>query len=193
MVDENSTIPVVAPMHCLGETAALQRPSIIIARLIGALACAAGAAQPAHAATATASVSANNVKPLVLSKVQDLSFGTITLGPGVWSNATVSISQAGVLACNPNVTCTGAVAAATYNAQGSNQQTVHINCPNFILTSQTDPTQTLVMTTNAPASIVLPNSGSPGLNFSIGGSVTLNSTTSGGTYVGTFNVTADYQ
>jgi len=85
------------------------------------------------------------------------------------------------------------VAAATYNVQGSNQQTVQISCPNFVLTNQTDPTQTLAMTTNAPASLVLPNSGFPGINFSIGGSVTLNSTTSGGTYVGTFNVTADYQ
>ena len=60
-------------------------------------------------------------------------------------------------------------------------------------TNQTDPTQTLAMTTSAPASVVLTNSGFPGVNFSIGGSVTLNSTTSGGTYVGTFNVTVDYQ
>ena len=155
------------------------------------MACVAGSAR---AATATASVSANNVKPLVLAKVQDLSFGTITLGPGSWSNAIVSVSQAGVLNCgNANLSCTGAVTAATYNVQGSNQQTVSISCPNIILTSQSDPTQTLAMTTNAPASLLLTNSGFPGVNFSIGGSVTLNSTTSGGTYVGTFNVTVDYQ
>jgi hypothetical protein len=85
------------------------------------------------------------------------------------------------------------VAAATYNVQGSNQQTVRISCPNLVLTNQSDPTQTLAMTTNAPASILLTNSGFPGVNFSIGGSVTLNSTTSGGTYAGTFNVTVDYQ
>ena len=35
------------------------------------------------------------VKPLVLTKLQDLDLGTVTLGPGVWSNATVSLSQAG--------------------------------------------------------------------------------------------------
>ncbi|MBV8909081.1 MAG: DUF4402 domain-containing protein [Sphingomonas sp.] len=167
---------------------------MIIAWFLAALACMVGAGGSARAATATASVSANNVKPLVLSKVSDLSLGTITLGPGTWSNATVSVSQAGVLSCgNANLSCTGAVAAATYNVQGSNQQTVLIRAPNLILTSQTDPTQTLAMTTNAPASLVLTNSGFPGVNFSIGGSVTLNSTTSGGTYVGTFNVTADYQ
>ena len=33
---------------------------------------------------------------------------------------------------------------------------------------------------------------SPGKNFSVGGSVTLKSTTAAGTYVGTFNVTVDY-
>jgi spore coat protein U-like protein len=39
---------------------------------------------------------------------------------------------------------------------------------------------------------VLENNGFPGSNFSIGGSVTIDSTTAAGTYVGTFNVTVDY-
>jgi hypothetical protein len=46
--------------------------------------------------------------------------------------------------------------------------------------------------TDAPATLLLTNSGAPGIDFAIGGSVTLSSTTSGGTYVGTFNVTVDY-
>lgn len=169
------------------------RPLRAMTAIFLVLACPGFAEGLARAATATASVSANNLKPLVLTKVQDLSLGTITLGPGAWSNAIVSISQAGVVSCNPNVTCTGAVAAATYNVQGSKQQAVRISVPNLTLTNQTDPTQTLSMTTSAPATLVLANSGFPGSDFSIGGSVTLNSTTSGGTYVGTFNVTVDYQ
>jgi len=40
--------------------------------------------------------------------------------------------------------------------------------------------------------LVLTSSGHPGTDFSIGGSVTLNSATPAGTYVGTFNVTVDY-
>jgi hypothetical protein len=48
------------------------------------------------------------------------------------------------------------------------------------------------LVTDAPASLVLPNSGAPGINFSIGGSVTMNSSTAAGTYMGTFNVTVDY-
>lgn len=156
--------------------------------------CAAGSLSSAvAAATATAFVTAQAAKPLVLSKVQDLDLGSVTLGPGVWSNATVSISQAGVFGCtDSNVTCSGVTKVATYNIQGSNQQVVHISAPNVTLVNQSDSSQTLTLTTSAPATVTLTNSGAPGSNFSIGGSVTLNSTTAAGTYVGTFNVTADY-
>ena len=150
-------------------------------------------AAPACAATINAQVTANNVKPLVIAKIQDLNLGTVTLGPGVWSNATVSLSQAGVLSCaSGNLTCSGATTVAQYNVQGSKQQSVQISAPNVTMVNQNDSTQTLTLTTDAPKSIVLANSGFPGSNFSIGGSVTVNSSTVAGTYVGTFNVTVDY-
>jgi hypothetical protein len=44
-----------------------------------------------------------------------------------------------------------------------------------------------------PGSALLTNSGPPGTNFSLGGSISLSSTTVSGTYSGTFNVTVDYQ
>ena len=142
----------------------------------------------------TASVTASANKPLLLAKIQDLDLGTIMLGPGVWSGATVSLSQSGLLACGPvNISCSGAAQVAMYNVQGSNQQVVRINVPNVTLTNQTDSSSTLTLTTDKPATVTLTNSGAPGTDFSIGGSVTLNSTTATGTYVGTFNVTADYQ
>lgn len=151
------------------------------------------AGSPAYAATINAVVTSNNVKPLVIAKIQDLDLGTVTLGPGVWSNATISISQAGVLTCtDPNLTCSGATTVAQYNVQGSKQNTVQITAPSVTLVNQNDTTQTLTLTTDAPASLVLTNSGFPGSNFSVGGSVTLTSTTAAGTYVGTFNVTVDY-
>jgi hypothetical protein len=165
----------------------------IIARALATLASAAWAGVPAFAATVNASVSANATKPLVLTKLQDLDLGSVTLGPGVWSNATVSLSRAGVFSCaSANVTCTGATTVAQYNVQGSNQQTVHISAPNVTLTNQSDPSQTLDLVTDTVATVVLTNSGFPGVNFSIGGTVTLDSTTAAGTYVGTFNVTVDY-
>jgi hypothetical protein len=150
-------------------------------------------AGPGAAATITTQVTANNVKPLIIAKIQDLDLGSVVLGPGAWSNATVSISQAGVLNCaNANLTCTGATAVAQYNVQGSKQQAVRISAPSVTLVNQNDSTKTLTLITDAPTSIALANSGFPGSNFSVGGSVTLNSTTAAGTYVGTFNVTVDY-
>ena len=171
----------------------MKRPSVIALRLLPSLVGVAWITAPACAATITAAVTANATKPLVLTKLQDLDLGTVTLGPGVWNNATVSLSQAGVLSCaNANLVCSGAPIVAQYNVQGSNQQAVNISAPNVTMVNQSDSTQTLTLLTDAPASIVLTNSGFPGKNFSIGGSVTLNSTTAAGTYVGTFNVTVDY-
>jgi hypothetical protein len=158
------------------------------------LAACLAAGSPALAATVNSSVNANALKPLVLTKLQDLDLGTVTLGPGIWSNATVSLTRNSVFSCgSTNLSCTGASLVAKYNVQGSNQQTVHISAPNVTMTNQSDTSKTLLLTVDAPASLVLPNSGQPGVDFAIGGSVTLSSTTSAGTYVGTFNVTCDYQ
>jgi Domain of unknown function (DUF4402) len=171
----------------------LRHTSRNLARILVALAFIVSEGCPAGAATITTQVTANNLKPLLLAKLQDLDLGTVTLGPGTWSNATVSISQGGTLSClNANITCAGAIKSAQYNVQGSNQQTVYISCPNITLVNQNDSTQALTLVTNAPTSILLTNAGFPGTNFSIGGSVTINSTTSAGTYVGTFNVTVNY-
>ena len=81
---------------------------------------------------------------------------------------------------------------ATYNVQGSNKQTVRISAPNVTMVNQSDSSQTLTLVTDAPSTLMLTSSGIPGSDFSIGGSVTLNSATAAGTYVGTFNVTVDY-
>jgi hypothetical protein len=160
-------------------------------RSAGLLASLTGA--PLLAATQNASVNATASKPLVIAKLQDLDLGTVTLGPGIWNNATVSISRGGVFSCgSANLTCTGAPAVAQYNVQGSKQQPVQISAPNVTLVNQSDPTQTLTLTVDSPGTVVLTNSGFPGSDFSLGGSVTLSSTTSGGVYVGTFNVTVDY-
>jgi hypothetical protein len=196
MVDRNSTISVVSGSvdpSFSGAGRQLGLNFTKLARMQLLLAGLLAAAAPARAATVTAAVTANNVKPLLLTKLQNLDLGSVTLGPGVWSNATISLSQAGALGCaNANITCTGATTVAQYNVQGSNQQTVHISAPNVTLVNQSDSTQTLTLVTDSPATLLLTNSGFPGVNFSIGGSVTINSTTQAGTYAGTFNVTVDY-
>lgn len=148
---------------------------------------------PAFAASAVIKVNAKATKPLTLTSAQDLDLGTIVLAPGTWSGATVSISQAGVFSCsNSNVTCTGAPLVATYSLSGSNNEVVKVTTPNVTLTNQSDPTQTLVLVVDSPSTVTLGNGGKKGTDFSIGGSVTLNSSTAGGLYTGTFDVTVDY-
>ena len=151
-------------------------------------------ASPALAVTQNASVNANVIKPLTLTSLQNLDLGTITLGNGAFSGAVVGISRTGVFSCaNPNTICTGARQVAQYNVTGSNKQVVLINAPNVTMINQSDPTKTLTLVVDSPGQLMLTSSGNPGEIFSLGGSITLGSTTTSGTYSGTFRVTVDYQ
>ena len=157
------------------------------------LLCVAVAATPAGAVTQTAAVNGTVVKPLELVRVQDLDLGTISLTPGTWS-ATVAISQAGVLSCtNPNMICSGVTQVAKYTVTGTNKMTVLIHAPNVTLVNQLDSSRTLTLVPDFTSPIALPNSGQPGVTFPIGGSITLTGSTASGDYVGTFDVTAEYQ
>jgi hypothetical protein len=153
----------------------------------------AGFAAPAHAVTQSASVTAQVVKPLTLVALQDLSLGTITLGSGSWSGVTVGISNSGVFTCNLNVTCTGSPQVAQFNVTGTNKMVVQISAPGVTLVNQSDPTKTLTLAIDNPGQAILPNAGQQGVDFNLGGSVTLSSTTVGGTYRGTIEVTVNYQ
>jgi hypothetical protein len=153
------------------------------------------AAVPAQAAvTQTATVKVTVVKPLTLTALQNLDLGTITLNSGTWSTVTVGISRTGVFSCPAgNVVCTGAPVAAQFKVTGTNKQVVTISAPNVTLTNQSDTTKTLTMTLDAPPNVTLTSSGEPGLNFNVGGSIVISSTTADGPYTGTMNVTVDYQ
>ena len=93
---------------------------------------------------------------------------------------------------NTNVTCSGATKPAQYKVTGTNNQRVFITAPNVTLTNQNDNTKTLVLTVDNPGFVDLGNSGTPGVNFGLGGSIAVSSTTTDGTYTGTFNVTVNY-
>jgi hypothetical protein len=163
--------------------------------MTGAVAAALAAcfATPAIAATVNAQAKASVVKPLAIESRQNLDLGTILLGTGTWSGATVRLSRTGALVCPAPLTCSGATQVAVYNVSGSNGQTVVISVPNVTLVNQANPAKTLTLVPDAQASVQLTNSGNPGTNVPIGGSITLSSATADGVYAGTFNVTADYQ
>lgn len=151
------------------------------------------AGSPASAATQVVQINANVTKPLSLTRVQDFDLGVITLNPGTWSNATVGISRAGTFSCaSTNLVCTGVSKVAIYNVQGTNKQVVRISSPNVTLVNQRDSTKTLTLVIDSPGTVTLTSSGIPGVDFALGGSVTLNSSVADGTYSGTVNVTVDY-
>jgi hypothetical protein len=155
--------------------------------------CSAAIAAPAHAVTQNASVNAQVVKPLTLIATQDLTLGTITLGSGTWSGATVGISAAGIFTCSVKVTCTGTPQDAQFNVTGTNKMVVLVSAPSVTLINQNNPASTLNLVIDSPSQLTLPNAGQQGVNFSVGGAVTVSSTTLGGTYRGTINVTVNYQ
>ncbi|HET7708605.1 MAG TPA: DUF4402 domain-containing protein [Sphingomicrobium sp.] len=150
------------------------------------------AVNPNQQATANARI----IKPLVLTWVQDLDLGTIVLsGAGAWTGAVVSVDQNGGFSCtDANVTCSGTTAEARYHLAGTNQQVVDITVsPSITLNNLTDGVSSLSMTVDAPATVTMPNSGALGVEFGVGGSISVDSTTPDGVYQGVFDVTADYQ
>lgn len=148
---------------------------------------AANAVSPATQATATARI----YKALQISFVQNLDFGTLVLGSGTWSGQLINMDQTGALTgCGTNVTCTGSPVAAKYHLVGTNNAIVKITSLPFSLTGP----GTIAFTPNAPATVNLGATGATaGVDFSIGGSITLDSATPDGVYSGVFAVTADYQ
>ena len=151
----------------------------------------AGSMTHAEAATTTVQASVKVVKSLSLTAKQSLDFGTVLLS-GAPSSSSVSLSGTGIVTCGPGLTCSGAARPAIFNVQGSNAQTVQIFAVPSDLTNPADGAK-LRFTPSAPASVTLTNSGAPGKDFNIGGSIDIPSTTSDGTYTGNVEVTVDYQ
>ena len=145
------------------------------------------------AATPKAKASAKIVRPLTLTSFQDLNFGTIVVGT-LTAAQTVAVSQAGVLSgCTGALTCSGTVAQARYNVTGTNNMTVNIASTASNLTNTTSGgSELLAFTPSAPATVLLTNSGAPGNNFNVGGSISIAPATVDGLYVGDVEVTVDY-
>nr|WP_283938282.1 DUF4402 domain-containing protein [Sphingomonas brevis] len=144
---------------------------------------------PASAAQITIQANANVVKALTFISKQDLDFGIVM--PAASGTTTVSMSMAGAISCPAAATCTGAARPAIFNVQGSNKGVVQIIVAPSDLVNASNST-TIRFTPTAPSTITLTNSGAPGTDFNIGGSIAIPSTADG-TYIGNIEVTADYQ
>ncbi|QDP18918.1 DUF4402 domain-containing protein [Sphingomonas xanthus] len=167
-------------------------PSPRLATLLTAAALFAAPPTGADAAVINAQVTANVVKPLQFTARRDLDFGTILLSAGMTGPATVTLSQGGVRSCPASVTCTGAALPAIFNVQGTNKQVVRISAMASDLVNAADG-RTLRFTPSAPTSITLTNSGAPGLDFNVGGSISVPANATDGLYSGTVEITVDNQ
>lgn len=168
----------------------MTRFAAFLSRLTLIVALAALPAVAAHAASANVAVNVKIAKPLILSAKQDLTFGQIAL-PAIVGTRVVSISTTGVLSCGAGLTCTGVARQAIFNVSGSNGQVARISAVPSSLTNGTG--GTILFTPVAPASVTFTNSGNAGIDFGVGGSISLTSTTPDGLYSGTVAVTVDYQ
>ena len=167
-----------------------RRPSVgaLLALPLAALAC-----SPASATQSSATVTVHITKPLALSSTGSLNFGTIVMN-SLTAPRTVSLSPTNILTCGSGgeLACSGATSVPTYNIQGTNRSVISIFKNVTQLTNSSDGSK-LTLTPSGPTSITLTNSGAPGENFTIGGSITLTPSTSAGLYSGIVNVTVDYQ
>jgi len=161
-------------------------------RLAALAAATAAVATPAFAqvvpGNGPAQARATIVKPLTLTRVAHLDFGSIV----VWGDGTVSMNQAGTLTCTAaTLVCAASGTPAEFTVTGTNNRIVQVNASNSTISNGTD---TLNFTVNAPATVTLPNSGvGNGINFKVGGSIGVFETSSPGLYSGDMNVTVQYQ
>jgi len=157
-----------------------------------ALAATEAAAAPVNA-TSNATAKARILKPLVLASTANFDLGIIVLAGSGSYTATVSLDRANTFNCDGNsgnVTCSGTHTRASYNVAGTQGQSVTIASGPVSMTNGTD---TLTLTPDHNTTVALTNSGAPGTDFFVGGSLSIPSTTSDGVYTGTFALTADYQ
>jgi Mat/Ecp fimbriae major subunit len=168
----------------------MARLSKFIATMLAAAVFGAMPVAGAQAVTVTAKANVKVLKPLAFKSIQDLEFGQIVLGGT--GTKTVSVSSTGVLTCAAGLTCSGVTRQAIFNVAGSNGEVVRIFAASSDLVNATDGT-TMRFTPTAPASVTLINSGAPGLNFNVGGSIAIPSTAIDGVYSGVMDVTVDYQ
>jgi len=145
-------------------------------------------------ATSNATARARILQPLVLKSTANLDLGIIVLAGAGPYTATVSLDRANTFNCDGgsgNVVCSGTHTRASYNVAGTNNQNVTI--ASGPVTMSDGAGHNLTLTPDHNTTVLLTNSGAPGTDFWVGGSISVPSTTFDGVYTGTFALTADYQ
>lgn len=172
--------------------------------LFGALLMAPGQAF-AQNATFTTDVEALLVRPLTITKVNDLDFGDLVVTTG----GTVVLAPTSTATCTPTggVIHSGECEAATFAGLGVDGQRVRVRRPAGRTITLTGPGADMTVTdiTIFSDSTLTPAQSNPqwerffvnaadgAFFFRIGGTLNVNASQAGGVYTGTFDVRLDYQ
>ena len=162
--------------------------SLLITLAVAAFAGTSANAAPTSVSNGPVQAHATLVKPLTLTKVSDMDFGSIV----VQDNGTASLANSGTLTCPATLTCAGTGTPAEYTVTGTNNQVVYITAPNVTLTNTGNPGTPLTLVLTGPSQITLPNSGASGINFKLGGNLAIAASTKEGVYQGDLAVTVNY-
>lgn len=154
-----------------------------------ALAATPAVAAPVPVTGAPPSASARIIKPLTLTSTGSLNFGTIVMN-NVTADQTVTLAATGGLTCGAQLVCAATGTVPTYNVTGTKGQVVNVIKNTTSLAGSNG--GSLTLTPVGQDTVTLSNSGAPGNNFAIGGSIVITSTTADGVYTGEVDVQVNY-
>jgi Mat/Ecp fimbriae major subunit len=146
-------------------------------------------AMAANSATKPFTATAKIVRPLTLVNTSLLDFGIITMS-NTFAGGDVVISRAGVVTCDPLLTCTGTPKAGAFDVTGVANQGLTVTVQPTALLTDVVSGDTLAFVTDAPGSITLDSAGLK--SFNIGGTITVPVGASDGTYGADIDVTVTY-
>ena len=155
--------------------------------LLGAFAAAAMVSTGANAATVSATAEVDILAPVTLAQTAGLDFGVVAAGA---AGGTVTMpTGSDVRTCSVGLTCVGAAQRGAFAVTGASTYTIAITvAASTTLIGAGTP---MVLALNPGAASVVAT-GLP-QTFFVGGTLTVGVAQTAGTYVGTYNVSADYQ
>ena len=146
--------------------------------------------------TPPATAKARILKPLVLKSTANFDLGIIVLAGAGPYTATVSLNKTNTFDCDGgsgNVVCSGSAYPCQLQRRRHQGQNVTIASGPVLISDGVALTPDLTLTPDHDTTVALTNSGAPGTDFWVGGSLSVPSTAADGVYTGTFALTADYQ
>jgi hypothetical protein len=166
---------------------------IIAAAALAAVSTTTAASAQATSSSARTTAGARLIKPLTLTADLNLNFGTIVMGT-LTADQTVTLSPAGAISCGTSgLTCAATGQAARFTVTGTQGQQVRIQSGQTSLTTPNGAGGTLVFTpVLASPTVTLPNSGTQGTSFNVGGSIVIAANQQDGVYSGEIEVLVEY-